>query len=189
MGDGARFAAWTNGSTRRQAIFGVASALAGLAGSSDRAWAETEGEDGVSHTADSIHQEPVFSAPPKRVYEVLTDARQFSRVIRLSGALQAMHLPDTPAKISREAGGAFALYGGYITGRHIELVPSVRVVQAWRAGKWAAGAYSIVRFELVAQGPGCQIIFDHTGFPKGEAQSLASGWKAHYWEPIAKILA
>jgi activator of HSP90 ATPase len=100
-----------------------------------------------------------------------------------------MHLPDKPAEISREPGGRFALYGGFITGRQIELVPNTRVVQAWRAGDWPAGVYSIARFELVEQGSGSKIVFDHTGFPKGEAESLASGWNAHYWEPLAKVLA
>jgi activator of HSP90 ATPase len=173
--------------TRRQAIVGVAGAFGGLVLSSTTAWAAAE--DGISHTADSIHQEPAFSASPKRVYEALTDAKQFTRVVQLSGALQAMHLPDQPAQISTQVGGAFALFGGFITGRHVELVPNVRVVQAWRALDWPAGVYSIARFELVEQGSGCKIVFDHTGFPKGEAQSLASGWKAHYWEPLAKALA
>jgi len=187
MGGGANLAALNNGPTRRQAIVGVVGAFAGLALDSSGAWAGSE--DGISHTADSIHQEPVFTASPKRVYEALTDAKQFTRVIQLSGALQAMHLPDKPAEISSQVGGAFALFGGYITGRHVELVPNVRVVQAWRAGDWPPGVYSIARFELVEQGSGCKIIFDHTGFPKGEAKSLASGWKAHYWEPLAKVLA
>ncbi len=31
--------------------------------------------------------------------------------------------------------------------------------------------------------------FDHTGFPKGHAETLASGWNAHYWEPLAKFFA
>jgi activator of HSP90 ATPase len=99
-----------------------------------------------------------------------------------------MHLPDESAEISREAGGAFALFGRYITGRHVELVPDVRVVQAWRAGSWPPGVYSIAKFELVERGSGCKIVFDHTGFPKGQAEGLASGWKAHYWEPLAKVL-
>jgi activator of HSP90 ATPase len=188
MGDGAKVAALPNGPTRRQAIVGVAGAFAGLALGSGEARAGAE--DGISHTADSIHQEPVFTASPKRIYEALTDAKQFTRVIQLSGALQAMHLPDKPAEISREVGGAFALCGGYITGRNVELVPTVRIVQAWRAGGWPPGVYSIARFELVEQGSsGCKIVFDHTGFPKGEAEGLASGWKAHYWEPLAKVLA
>jgi activator of HSP90 ATPase len=187
MGDRARLTAATAGPSRRQALVGIVGAFGGLVLSSSRVWAGPE--DGISHTADSIHQEPVFTASPERVYEALTDATQFTRVIQLSGALQSMHLPDKPAEISREVGGAFALYGGYITGRHVELVPNVRVVQAWRTGGWPTGVYSIAKFELVELRSGSKIVFDHTGFPKGEAESLASGWKAHYWEPLAKVLA
>jgi uncharacterized protein YndB with AHSA1/START domain len=187
MGNKENVAALISGPTRRRAILGVVGAFGGLSLGSVCARAETE--DGISHTADSIHQEPDFSASPERVYKALTDAKQFTRVIQLSGALQAMHLPNTPAQISREVGGAFALYGGYITGRHVELVPNVRIVQAWRAGEWPPGVYSIVKFELKAQGSGSKIVFDHTGFPNGKAEGLASGWKAHYWEPLAKVLA
>jgi activator of HSP90 ATPase len=187
MSDIANLAPLTNGPTRRQAIASVVGAFSGLSLGSTGAWAGAE--DGISHAAEAIHQEPVFKASSKRVYEALTDAKQFTRVIQLSGVLQAMHLPDKPAEISREAGGAFALFGGFITGRHIELVPNVRVVQAWRAGDWPAGVYSIARFELVEQTSGSKIVFDHTGFPKGHAESLSSGWKAHYWEPLAKVLA
>ena len=187
MGDRPILATLTGEPTRRQAIVGVAGALGGLALGSTVGWARAE--DGISHTAESIHQEPVFEASPKRVYEALTDAKQFTRIVELSGALQAMHLPDDPAKISNEVGGAFALFGGFITGRHVELVPNVRVVQAWRAGDWPPGVFSIAKFELVAQGSACKIVFDHTGFPRGAAESLASGWKAHYWEPLAKVLA
>jgi activator of HSP90 ATPase len=179
--------ALANAPTRRQAIVGVAIACGGLALGSTEARAGAE--DGISHTADSIHQEAVFTASRKRVYEALTDAKQFDKVIQLSGAMQSMHLPDKPAEISREVGGAFALFGGYITGRHVELVPTERIVQAWRTGGWAPGVYSIAKFELVEQGSGTRIVFDHTGFPKGEAEVLASGWKAHYWEPLGKLLA
>jgi activator of HSP90 ATPase len=86
-------------------------------------------------------------------------------------------------------GGAFSLFGGYIKGRHIELVPAVRIVQGWRAGSWNPGVYSIAKFELVEQGSGTKIVFDHTGFPKGTAEGLASGWKANYWQPLEKFLA
>jgi uncharacterized protein YndB with AHSA1/START domain len=187
MGDKANLAALDKGLTRRQAIVGVVGAFGGLTLRGTPVWAGTQDE--ISHTADAIHQEPVFTASPKRVYDALTDAKLFTRVVQLSGALQAMHLPDKPAEISRDVGGAFSLFGGFITGRHVELVPNVRVVQAWRPGDWPPGVYSIVRFELVEQGSGCKIVFDHTGFPKGTAEGLASGWKAHYWEPLAKVLA
>src|SRR6202453_5510173 len=75
MSETADLAALPSEPTRRQAILGVAGALAGLAVGSTRAWAAAE--DGISHTADSIHQEPAFTASPKRVYEALTDAKRF----------------------------------------------------------------------------------------------------------------
>ena len=187
MSDKTVLEALANGSTRRQTIVGVAIAFGGLALGSTEAWAGADDE--ISHTAEAIHQEPVFKASRKRVYEALTDAKQFDKVIELSGVMQSMHLADKPAEISREVGGAFTLFGGYITGRHVELVPNERIVQAWRAGGWDPGVYSIARFELVEQDSGTKIVFDHTGFPKGEAEVLASGWKAHYWEPVEKLLA
>jgi activator of HSP90 ATPase len=187
MSDRANLEVLTKGPTRRQLLAGVATAFGGLALGSTEAWAGTEEE--ISRTAESIHQEAVFKASRKRVYEALTDAKQFDKVIQLSGVMQSMHLGDKPAEISREVGGAFTLFGGYITGRHVELVPNERIVQAWRTGGWAPGVYSIAKFELVVQGSGTKIVFDHTGFPKGEAEALASGWKAHYWEPLEKFLA
>jgi len=187
MSDRTNREALANDPTRRQAMAAVAMAFGGLALCSTQAWAGAEEE--ISRTAESIHQETNFRASRKRVYEALTDAKQFDKIIQLSGVMQSMHLGNKPAEISREVGGAFALFGGYITGRHVELVPNERIVQAWRTGKWAAGVYSIAKFELVEQGSGTKIVFDHTGFPKGEAEALASGWKAHYWEPLDKLLA
>jgi activator of HSP90 ATPase len=187
MMDGNNLAAIANAPTRRQAIVSVAVAFGGLALASTAAWAGAEEE--ISHTAESIHQEPVFKASRMRVYDALTDAKQFDKVIQLSGVMQSMHLAAKPAEISREVGGAFILFGGHITGRHVELVPNERIVQAWRAGNWPPGVYSIAKFELVEQGSSTKIVFDHTGFPTGDAESLASGWKAHYWEPLTKLLA
>jgi activator of HSP90 ATPase len=94
-----------------------------------------------------------------------------------------------PTEISRQVGGTFTLFGGHIVGRQLELVPNERIVQAWRVVDWEKGWCSIARFELVEQGSGTKIVFDHTGFPKGLGQHLADGWKAHYWNTIEKYLA
>jgi activator of HSP90 ATPase len=145
-------------------------------------------QDGVSRTAESIHQEPLIKASRERVYGALTDGKQFDKIVELSGVIKEMGLAQKPAEISRQIGGAFSLFGGYITGRHIELLPDERIVQAWRAGSWKPGIYSIARFELAGQGGATRIIFDHTGFPAGLGQSLADGWKAHYWDPLQKLL-
>ena len=71
-------AALANGPTRRQVIVGVAVAFGGSALGSARAWAGTEEE--ISHSAESIHQEPVFKASRKRVYDALTETKQFDKI-------------------------------------------------------------------------------------------------------------
>jgi activator of HSP90 ATPase len=174
--------------TRRQLITGVAIAFGGVALGPTGAWAGAEEE--ISRTAESIHQEPIFKASRKRVYEALTDTKQFNSVVQLSAAMKSGMPPGAkPGEISREVGGAFSLFGGYVTGRQIELVPSERIVQAWRAGSWDPGVYSIAKFELVEAGSGTKIVFDHGGFPKGHGEHLAAGWKMNYWEPLEKFLA
>jgi activator of HSP90 ATPase len=177
----------TEAPTRRQLVAGAV-AFAGCAARPIRVWAGAE--DGISHTAESIHQEPVFQASRKRVYEALTDARQFDKIGQLSGAMQSgMALGKKPTEIGRQVGGAFTLFGGHIFGRQVELEPYQRIVQAWRVVDWNPGIYSIVKFELTEQGSNTKIIFDHTGFPVGKAQHLAEGWTANYWEPLRKYLS
>jgi hypothetical protein len=74
-----------------------------------------------------------------------------------------------PAAIDRREGGAFSLFGGVLIGRHVELVANQRFVQAWRETKWDPGVCSLVKFNLVPQGAGTLIVFDHTAFPMGAA--------------------
>jgi activator of HSP90 ATPase len=177
----------TDAPTRRQLV-AVAVALAGCGAVPIRVRASAE--DGISNGAESIHQEPVFQASRKHVYEALTDVRQFDKIVHLSGAMQSgMALGKKPTEISRQVGGAFSLFGGHIVGRHVELEPSQRIVQAWRVVDWNPGVYSIVKFELTEQGSNTKIVFDHTGFPVGKAQHLAEGWTANYWEPLRKYLS
>jgi activator of HSP90 ATPase len=168
-------------STRRQLITGSAVALGSLVLASE-AIAGSQPQQTMTEKPDTgdksiaLHQAVDFTAAPQRIYEVLLDAKQFSA---FSGAT---------ASISREAGGAFSLFGGHIIGRNVELVPNQRIVQAWRVVMWDEGVYSIARFELKAQGLGTRLIFDHIGFPEGKKQHLESGWKENYWEKLRKYL-
>jgi uncharacterized protein YndB with AHSA1/START domain len=174
--------------TRRAVIAGTSIGVGSVAFRATGAFAAA-GEE-VSHSAEAIHQEIILKAPRERVYAVLTDAKLFQQLVLLSGAVKSGMVSATqPARISGEAGGAFAIFGGHISGRIIELVPNERVVQAWRPADWAPGVYSIVRFELIENGAGTRLVFDHTGFPKGQAEHLAAGWKTNYWEPLVKTLA
>jgi activator of HSP90 ATPase len=143
-------------------------------------------DDHISHSAEEIHQEPVFKASRKKVYEPLTDAKQFGEVTRLSAI--GMELGTTATEIGQKVGGTFILFGGHIFGRQLELIPGERIVQAWRVVDWKPGDYSIAKFELSEVGSGTKIIFDHLGFPEGMAEHLASEWSEHYWTPLSKYL-
>jgi activator of HSP90 ATPase len=140
--------------------------------------------NGIARNCECIHQEVTINASRQRVYQALIQAKQFRNIVEAS-------IPGAGAStvISPHIGGVFSLFGDRIIGRHLEMVPGERLVQAWREKVWDAGIYSIVRFQLNADGAGTRLIFDHTGFPQGAADHLAIGWKSHYWEPLKKYLA
>src|SRR5215469_4065691 len=81
-----RLALTTDAPTRRQLVT-AAVALAGWGAVPIQVRASAE--DGISHAAESIHQEPILQASRKRVYEALTDVRQFDKIVQLSGAMQS----------------------------------------------------------------------------------------------------
>lgn len=174
--------------TRRQAILGAAVAIGGLAADARNVLALPD--DQISRSEEAIHEELLFKAGRKRVYEALTDTSQFDKMTREiqakeGGEASAAH----PTEISRDLGGAFSLFGGRIIGRHLELLRNERIVQAWRVAYWPTGIFSIVRFDLSEQGPDTKIVFSHAGFPKGDAANLVNGWKLHYWQPLGKFLS
>src|ERR1700733_13772954 len=146
--------------------------------------------DGLTHTSAAIHQELTFKASPHAVYEALMSSQQFDAITRLSDAVTLVTAADAkPTSISREVGGPFTLFGGYITGRNLELLDDERLVQSWRAQSWGAGDYSIVKFVLRANGGETRLVFDHRGFPDGGGTPRPRGWYPHYWDPLSKYLA
>ena len=167
-------------------LFGLAGCSTPLGSGGRSRTSPLPGRDEISHTAEAIHQEVIFNASRKRVYEALTDTSQFDKVVQLSEAGRS--IANRATRISPEVGGTFSIFGGYIVGRHIEMIPNERLVQAWREVSWPPGLYSIVKFELAEQGAETKLVFDHTGFPEGAAKHLAIGWKANYWEPLRKSL-
>jgi len=169
--------------TRRQVIAGVAMAFGAMTAGST-VWAGTQQQsmkEAPSSPANekrtSFHLETEYKASAERIYNVLLDSKQFAA------------LTGTPAEIDSKAGGAFSMFGGMIVGRNVELVSNQRIVQAWRPTHWDPGVYSIVKFELKAQGAETVLVLDHTGFPEGEYDSLAWGWHNHYIDPLKKFLA
>ncbi len=124
-----------------------------------------------------IEHERTYDAPPSAVYAVLTSGERFAA---MTGA---------PASIDAKAGEPFSCFGGAIGGRNVECVDGTRLVQAWRVDGWDEGRYSLVRFELSAEGEGTKLSLEHTGFPEDQAEHLAQGWVERYLEPLAKAVA
>jgi uncharacterized protein YndB with AHSA1/START domain len=134
--------------------------------------------------AATIHLGTAFPAAPERVYELLTDGAQFAAAT------------GRPAEIGAGEGATFSLFGGYIHGRQIELVPGRRIVQAWRGSDWDAGVYSLVRFTLTPEGTGTSLAIDQDAYPEGKSprypswhEHLSANWPVFYFEPFAKYLA
>ncbi|WP_062234311.1 SRPBCC family protein [Fictibacillus sp. FJAT-27399] len=125
----------------------------------------------------TIQEKIKFNTTPERLYQALTDSKKFSD---LTGA---------PAEIHSEEGGSFSCFGGMIAGRMIELIPNKRIVQAWRAGNWDSGVYSIVNFELFSEGENTLLYFNHIGFPEGQGEHLKQGWEENYWKPLKKYVS
>jgi activator of HSP90 ATPase len=173
--------------SRRGASVVLGAAATGLASAGGANAAPAEGS-GISPGALTIHQEVAFHASPERLYHALTDARGFDHVQRLSAAMASGAVKPTPPRLTARAGTRFSLFGGYISGRQIELTPGERIVQAWRSASWPPHIYSIASFVISKTPQGSMLVFDHTGFPANEADHLAEGWRVNYWEPLAKAL-
>jgi activator of HSP90 ATPase len=172
--------------TRRQAIASIGSIVASVGTLATTPLAGAQAQQPViehkpateaNKDRTSIHYEIDFKPSPQRLYEAILDQKQFATFSGL------------PATIDPTPGGAFSQFGGLIVGRTIELVPNQRIVQAWRPSHWEPGIYSIVHFEFKSRGEETSLVFDHTGFPAGDYDSLDWGWHNHYWDPLKKFLA
>jgi activator of HSP90 ATPase len=174
------------GAKRRQIMTTAALAVIGVAARPAAADLNSE----ISRTEESIHQTRVFNAERKRVYQALTTENQFDKITQLSGVMKskAMAKWQQPTKLIPHVGSPFALFGGYIIGNQIELVPDELIVQAWRVLSWPRGLYSIARFELSDHAEATELVFDHAAFPTGQAEHLATGWQQNYWDPLTKLL-
>src|SRR5579859_4919212 len=75
----------------------------GLAGNAVVLASPQADRNGISHTCDSIHQEVVFKASRKRVYEALTQSKRFAQVIDFI-------MKGASAEISPEVGGSFSIF-------------------------------------------------------------------------------
>ncbi len=124
----------------------------------------------------TIGQSTNFRVSPREVYEMLMDSRKHSK------------FTGGKASISRKVGGKFSVYGKYIQGINLELVPARRIVQAWRGSDWPKGQYSIATFLLKKIKGGTRLVFTQIGVPDREYKGINQGWRDYYWKPMKEML-
>jgi len=143
-------------------------------------------ESTTSATVSPVSQKPAtnskaltinieFRAPKEELFNTIFDSN------RITGVTQR------PAKISKEVGGEFSLFGGSVTGTTIEIVPSTKIVQKWRSSSWPSGVLSTVTMELKNTADGCKITLKQIGVPDDDIERTETGWKQFYWEPMRML--
>ncbi|HJX13905.1 MAG TPA: SRPBCC family protein [Dehalococcoidales bacterium] len=124
----------------------------------------------------TIRQSATFKAVPHDVYEALMDAKKHGQ------------FTGGEADISREVGGRFTAYDGYIEGVNLELVPDNKIVQSWRGSDWPEGHYSRATFSLEKTPSGTRLTFTQTGVPEEFYADISRGWRDYYWGPMKEML-
>jgi activator of HSP90 ATPase len=133
---------------------------------------ETQTNPNMEGLAMSIHQQVTIPADPERIYQVLADAEALSALSGMGGTM------------ARTEGEEFVAFDGNVTGRQIELVPGVRIVQAWRFPRWEPGQHSLVSFTLTAVDGGTRLTIDQHGEPDDWHDHIAANWPTFYLTPL-----
>ena len=93
-------------------------------------------------------------------------------------------MTGAPAEHSAEVEAAFSAWGGYITGRTLEVDQPTRIVQAWRTLDFGGDeADSRVTIEFSATEGGTRIKITHDALPPHGGQ-YEQGWVDHYFTPM-----
>lgn len=94
-------------------------------------------------------------------------------------------MTGSAATMSNEIGADVSAWGGYITGRNLELAPGERIVQSWRTSQFTDDHEdSIITVTLEAVSGGTLLTLTHTNVPDGQTSYERGGWQDHYFKPM-----
>ncbi|EEB14998.1 conserved hypothetical protein [Pediculus humanus corporis] len=91
-----------------------------------------------------------------------------------------------PVKLDLQKGGEFELFGGYVHGKFIEIVPNLKLIQSWRLKRWPEGHYSTVTIEIRQKQDHTELEVLQTGVPAGEADATTENWERYYWDALKR---
>ena len=125
-----------------------------------------------------IEQKVFFKAAPDDVYDALLDPKKHA------------DFTGSPATTSAKKGATFTAWGGYISGKNLELVKGKKIVQDWKTTEWPDGyPASRLEFTLTPKKGGTELDMMHSKVPAEQVADYSSGWKSSYWEPLKEYLA
>lgn len=124
----------------------------------------------------TIKQQVTIKVKPNDVYEALMDSKKHSK------------FTGGKASISRKVGGKISVYGDYIDGVNLELIPGKKIVQSWRGNDWHQGHYSKATFSFKTVKSGTKLTFTQSGVPDDQYEPIKQGWIDYYWKPMKEML-
>lgn len=128
----------------------------------------------------NIKQTVTFpGARPKDVYTMIMDEKIHST------------FSESKVEMSTEINGKFEVFDGYCTGFNIELKEGKKIIQGWhfKEDGWPEDHFSVCTFVFEKVPTGTKLTFTQTHIPEHKIESLKSGWKIYYWQPMKAYLA
>lgn len=120
----------------------------------------------------------VIPAAPRAIYDAWLDSRGHSA------------MTGSAAKMSTKVGAKVTAWGGYISGRNLELVPGKRIVQSWRTTQFTdAHEDSTITVTLAPVKTGTRLTLRHANVPDGQTSYQKGGWRDHYFRPMQAYFA
>lgn len=120
----------------------------------------------------------VIRATPEEIYEAWLDSLAHSEMT--GGA----------ASMSDAVGADVSAWGGYISGRNLELVPGERIVQSWRTSKFGdEHEDSVITITLAEAGDGTLLTLLHSNVPDEHRSYEEGGWESNYFQPMRVYFA
>lgn len=101
----------------------------------------------------------------------------------LDNQLHADYTGGQKADISKNEGGNFSVWNGYITGKNIELFPHKRIVQSWRTSDFSSeDPDSQIEISFQQKEDHVLMSISHSKLPAGSAETYKKGWKSFYFK-------
>ncbi len=123
----------------------------------------------------TLKQTVRINAKPSQIYEALTNPEIHSQFTQ--------NLAENTDKL-----GAFSTYGGYSSGKNLELVKDKKIVQTWTCDDFPEGHYTTVTLEFKEEKQGTTLKLIQTSIPIENYEDIAAGWIEYYWKPLKVLL-